>query len=404
MTTWRQRILIVGLAATWPMALVAIASPLAAQAAATCNGLAVTVDVAAGELPTNVDDVIRGTAGNDTIDGLAGNDVICGLGGDDLLRGGDGFDKIFAGAGDDSLGGGIGNDRLIGGPGNDVIVGASGNDRLFGGPGRDVLIGNGGNDRLSGGPGSDRLSGGLGDDLLLGNLGRDVLLGGSGDDVLKGGAWVDELNGGSGGRDRCSMVAGEVRVNCEYGVFRTGVPAVERIGGSTRADCHLDGTETLPDVPNDVETNPTFQRARDLNDSVNEVQILVHGVEITEENEGLDDYDWGPDYAGITWDWVEDKALLFLVEGSSIDVAPLYAVFPSGENDLRIEYVPYSYEQLDTWRQGVNETRTESNLIGASLNERLNRLDVRAQNPDMVNLTVLIPSDSYCVSQLETAG
>jgi hypothetical protein len=187
------------------------------------------------------------------------------------------------------------------------------------------------------------------------------------------------------------------------------VPGLEStnngVGGSTRTDCDRTGIESLPDLPNDIETNPgVFQRVLDLNDPMNEVQDLVHGIEITEENEGFDDFDWGPDYGGITWDWELDKALLFLTEGSTVDVAPLYAVFPGGEDDLRIQYVPYSYEQLDTWRHTINELNDAvqrasgaATPMGASMNELLNRLNVRAEIPDEVDLTGVLPSDSYCV-------
>jgi hypothetical protein len=175
------------------------------------------------------------------------------------------------------------------------------------------------------------------------------------------------------------------------------------VGGSTRIDCDRTGLELLPDVPNDIETNPgVFQRVLDLNDPMNEVQDLVHGIEITEENEGLDDYDWGADYGGISWDWERDMVLLFLTEGSTIDLAPLYAVFPGGRDDLRIEYVPYSYEQRATWRQTINRIDGGSNPIAAGMNEILNRLDIRAEVPDDVNLSAVLPTDAYCVFQFET--
>lgn len=190
---------------------------------AECNGLAVTVDLALGQLPTNGNDVIRGTAGADIIDGLGGDDVICGLQGNDTIDGGDGFDKVFAGQGNDTINGGVGNDRLVGGPGNDIISGGNGNDRIQGGPGSDQLFGQNGTDRIAGNDGNDMLSGGGADDRLFGNLGRDMLFGNDGDDVLRGGAWLDEMDGGAGTNDGCTLTdpAGlvELRVRCEGGVF-----------------------------------------------------------------------------------------------------------------------------------------------------------------------------------------
>ncbi|MFT7476014.1 MAG: hypothetical protein ACI81L_002960 [Verrucomicrobiales bacterium] len=94
-------------------------------------------------------------------------------------------------------------------------------------------------------------------------------------------------------------------------------------------------------------------------------------------------------------------ALLFLTEGSSVDVATLYAAFPGGEDDLRIEYVPYSYEQLHTWRQTINQIDGGQNPIVAGMNEMLNRLDVRADAPVVVDLTGVLPADSYCVFRYE---
>ncbi len=187
-----------------------------------CNNLEVTVNMAEGEMPTEGDDVIRGTAGNDVINSLGGNDVICALQGDDTINAGDGFDKVFAGAGNDTVTGGAGNDLLIGGAGVDTINGGNGNDRIQGGDGADVLQGQNGKDRISGGNGNDIIRGGKFADTLFGNLGRDQLFGDEGDDVLRGGAWKDIMNGGSQ-TDGCTLTDPgglvETRVNCETGVF-----------------------------------------------------------------------------------------------------------------------------------------------------------------------------------------
>ena len=212
-----------------------------APAGPTCATLEVTVNIAAGDVPTAGDDVILGTPGNDVINGLGGNDTICGLGGndtinggpgadriigaagDDILNGDDGFDQIFAGPGDDTVRGGTGNDLLNGGDGVDNIAGENGNDRIMGGGGNDVLNGNGGFDRIAGGNGNDLLNGGSHDDELLGNLGIDRLNGDGGDDVLRGGFARDVLDGGRGSNDGCTLTdpngATETRISCEGGVF-----------------------------------------------------------------------------------------------------------------------------------------------------------------------------------------
>lgn len=188
-----------------------------------CNGLAVTVNLADGEEPTEGDDVIRGTDGPDEINGLGGRDTICGLQGDDVIDAGDDFDRVFAGAGDDTVLGGAGNDILVGGVGSDMILGGIGNDRIQGGGDDDTLNGEGGGDVVRGGNGNDTLYGGIHEDELFGNLGRDRLFGEGGNDVLRGGAWRDSMDGGNG-NDGCTLSdpSGnvEVRISCETGVFR----------------------------------------------------------------------------------------------------------------------------------------------------------------------------------------
>jgi len=189
---------------------------------AVCNGLEVTVDLALNDVPTEGDDVIRGTSGPDVINALGGNDTICSLQGDDTINGGDGFDKVFAGQGNDTINGGSGNDKLVGGAGKDTIMGGNGNDRIQGGEGADVLHGENGLDRIAGASGNDILRGGKFADELLGGLGRDDLFGDEGDDVLRGGAWIDTMDGGSQ-KDGCTLndPSGnpEIRINCETGVF-----------------------------------------------------------------------------------------------------------------------------------------------------------------------------------------
>jgi uncharacterized delta-60 repeat protein len=106
---------------------------------ARCGGKEVTVDLRRGDLPTQGDDVIRGTAEQDTIDGLGGSDIICGLAGDDTLSGGAGTDTLIGGTGGDRLRGGPGDDQLRGGRGGDALNGGPGDDACRGGAGRDQL-------------------------------------------------------------------------------------------------------------------------------------------------------------------------------------------------------------------------------------------------------------------------
>ena len=49
-------------------------------------------------------------------------------------------------------------------------------------------------------------------------LGRDTIRGNAGNDIIRGGGWLDTVDGGEG-EDRCGIVTGETRINCERGVF-----------------------------------------------------------------------------------------------------------------------------------------------------------------------------------------
>lgn len=180
--------------------------------ALSCNGLAVSVDIGAGQTPTNGADVILGTGGADTINGLGGDDTICGLGGNDTINGGNGSDTIFGGSGDDVLGGQGGADLIYGEGNNDLINGGVGNDQAWGGPGNDDLRGQGNNDTLWGEAGVDQFYGGSGNDTIHtgsgGNLGtaqvvrgqgnNDTIWGSSANDILDGGPGLDEIHGQGG--------------------------------------------------------------------------------------------------------------------------------------------------------------------------------------------------------------
>ena len=246
-------------------------------AVATCNGLAVTVDLSAFQSPTQSDDVILGTSDSEQINGLGGNDTICAGGGNDTVLGGDGADwidgqagsdSLYGEAGDDMLFGDAGGDRMYGGPDNDEIDGESGNDLLYGqrgndtisgGPGRDgidggpgadqistgrgstvgtgiFVTGGGGRDMIIGGPGADDLrgsggndtiEGGPGNDLLAGNGGRDFISGGEGDDIISGESSRDRLNGDEG-NDRINAGSDNDEVN--------GGPGDDFLNGSSGDD------------------------------------------------------------------------------------------------------------------------------------------------------------------------
>ncbi|MDJ0770864.1 MAG: carboxypeptidase regulatory-like domain-containing protein [Ilumatobacter sp.] len=186
----------------------------AALALPPCDGRQVTVLIAAGETPTNGNDVILGTEFDDVVDGLAGDDTICTLGGNDTVDGGDGLDRIFTSWGDDIVDGGKGNDRIWGGDGNDQLNGGGGGDRLYGEHGNDVLRGGNGNDVLEGGVGSDELRGQNGSDLVYANSAVDFsttdvdtvyggglfddVFGDAGNDTIYGGNFADVLSGKSG--------------------------------------------------------------------------------------------------------------------------------------------------------------------------------------------------------------
>ena len=181
-----------------------------------CDGHPITVDLRAGDVPTDGDDVIAGTDGRDVINAGDGDDIICaragadiinggsgadvifGGNGDDIISAGDGPDIVWAGRGDDEVFGGQGSDELRGQDGADFISGGKGKDLLIGGIGGDDLRGNEGTDDLRGGQGNDTLRGGQKADVIEGNGGDDTLIGGTRPDILDGNAGVDTYVGGSG--------------------------------------------------------------------------------------------------------------------------------------------------------------------------------------------------------------
>jgi|GEM_PF-130981 len=189
------------------VALVAVPTTVAAQAAPTCNGVTATVVIADGDTATSGRDIIVGTPGIDTIKGFGGDDLICGLGGADVIDAGSGDDTVFGGGGHDTIEGGLGFDTLYGQPGADTIRGGAGNDRVLGGTGFDRLYGDAGNDFVQGSGGDDTLYGGDGNDSLYGKTGDDEMYGGDGDDELYAAGGNDRAEGGVG-NDRIQGAGG----------------------------------------------------------------------------------------------------------------------------------------------------------------------------------------------------
>ena len=137
-------------AATLAAALVLV--PTTADAAPTCGGKAVTIDlnVTPGASATIGDDVILGTPAEDVISAGDGKDTVCGMGGDDVVYGNMGADTQYGGDGADWVRGGQGNDSLSGGAGADWMSGDRGDDTLSGGAGADLfnIFGDAGVDRV----------------------------------------------------------------------------------------------------------------------------------------------------------------------------------------------------------------------------------------------------------------
>jgi Ca2+-binding RTX toxin-like protein len=266
-----------------------LATAAIAGAAGTCNGLAVTVDVALGQQPTAGNDVIMGTAAIDYVYALGGNDVICAGAGDDVVFGQDGNDTMFGEAGVDYLGGGAGTDTFDGGDGNDYVDGGDEGETMNGGGGDDVIFGRGGNDILNGGAGVDYLLGGLGVDAYDGGPDFDYLdggpegetmNGGDGDDIVVGLGGNDTLNGGNGadyllGGDGVDVFNG----NDGNDVLDGGIDAETMDGGpGNDAVYGRDGNDTLTGG-----TGSDFVTGEGGNDSVNggaDVDYCIGGAGI----------------------------------------------------------------------------------------------------------------------------
>jgi trimeric autotransporter adhesin len=168
-----------------------------------------TADPQPPSIPTEGNDVLRGTLGNDTINALGGDDVVYGDAGNDLLIGGSGNDTLYGEAGDDTLDGGIGNDTLNGGLGADSMTGGAGNDTYVVDDVGDIVIelSSGGTDTVESsisytlpanvehltliGAAAINATGNTLANTLRGNAAANVLHGGTGADTMIGGAGND---------------------------------------------------------------------------------------------------------------------------------------------------------------------------------------------------------------------
>ncbi|MBL1242199.1 MAG: hypothetical protein COB13_010145, partial [OCS116 cluster bacterium] len=246
---------------------------------------------AAGDIVTNVENVIGGS-GDDRLIGDAEDNELVGNTGDDFIAGGVGADNLSGGTGIDTLsyasdtagvsvdiggnaasGGDAAGDvisgfeNLIGGSGDDNLTGSGGNNVMTGGDGADTMNGAGGTDTASyvdensgitvyldgtAGIGNsaagDILSGienidsGYGDDILVGDGAANVLNGNDGDDILRGGGGADTLNGGDGSDTADYSGAASVTVDLGNSGNNTGSAAddifnsIENVTGGGNAD------------------------------------------------------------------------------------------------------------------------------------------------------------------------
>jgi len=207
-----------------------------------CRDHIVTVDLAAGDLPTDDNDVILGTPGDDVILAGGGDDIVCGGDGNDLIRGQDGNDTIYGDAGDDLIRGSKGDDKIFGGAGRDNLSGSTGNDEVWGQDGDDPVV--------RGGTGDDIVNGGAGNDTIVaGNGGRDMVSGASGDDKVTGGPRPDQVDGGEGDD--------EVKGNGGADTLRGG-PGNDSLFGGPQPDM-LDGGDAIDACNGGTEVDTTIR-------------------------------------------------------------------------------------------------------------------------------------------------
>ncbi|WP_200962351.1 hypothetical protein, partial [Pseudovibrio sp. POLY-S9] len=136
--------------------------------------------VAAGDVLTNIENVV----------GSAGHDTIIGNTSDNVLEGGVGNDTLQGGLGADTLNGGDGVDAASYADFTDTRassrINLANSDENTGVAAGDVLIN------------IENVGGSAGHDTLVGNEYNNLLFGGDGNDTLQGGLGADTLNGGDG--------------------------------------------------------------------------------------------------------------------------------------------------------------------------------------------------------------
>jgi Ca2+-binding RTX toxin-like protein len=313
-----------------------------------CNGIAVTVDIAAGGIPTGGDDVILGTPGPDNINAGGGNDTVCGGGGGDTIDGGTGNDLIFGGDGDDTLSGGDGNDTLNGEVGLDTLNGGTDSDILNGGPDADILRGDNDNDFLNGGAGNDTLEGGRGTDelrgegeddilwgeapgvvlgepdYLVGGLGVDEFNGGAGNDTLEGGEEAEIMNGGAGD-DQIFGWGGADTLNGDAGLdYLWGGSGIDIFNGGDDRD-YLDGDDGGEDA------------GEVMNGGAGDDLIIGWGGADTLNGDAGSDYLWGG--TGIdTFHGGDDRDYLDGGDGAGGDLAEGEVMNGDAGDDLIIAW------------------------------------------------------------------
>jgi Ca2+-binding RTX toxin-like protein len=206
---------------------------------------------------------------NNTIRGNAGDNVLDGAGGTDNLIGGAGNDSYIiatsssvltelAGGGNDTVFssvsktlnanievlqltgtlavngyGNSGNNLVKGNAQANALGGYAGNDILQGGEGSDTLTESGGTANvLDGGAGSDRLNGYSGKEMFIGGSGNDIISTGSGADIVvfNKGDGVDTVNSSTGADNVISL--GHGIVYADLALQKSGNDLILRIGSS----------------------------------------------------------------------------------------------------------------------------------------------------------------------------
>ncbi|BAT58872.1 bifunctional hemolysin/adenylate cyclase precursor [Variibacter gotjawalensis] len=161
-------------------------------------------------VPTEGNDVLRGTSSADTINALGGDDKIYGSAGADFIDGNRGFDTVdytasstFVMVDMHRTSGPMG---FFGDADGDVLINV---ERVVGSKFGDFINGNDAGMTLDGGGGGDYLTGGIG---------NDIIIGGAGDDVLRGDFNANPLSAAPGGYDTFVVGQGADRiVDFEHG-------------------------------------------------------------------------------------------------------------------------------------------------------------------------------------------